>query len=69
MSSEPGPKKPDDFSHLAEGVQPGFLAEYWDFLIHNGKWWLFPVVLVLLVVGALVLVGGTAAAPFLYTLF
>ena len=69
MTSAPGPKKSEDFSDLAEGRQPGFLAEYWDFLIHNGKWWLFPVVLVLLVVGALVLVGGSAAAPFLYTLF
>ena len=69
MSNDPGPNRSQDFSEFAEGDQPGFLAEYWDFLIHNGKWWLFPVLLVLLVVGALVLVGGTAAAPFLYTLF
>ena len=33
------------------------------------KWWLAPVILALLVVGAFVVLGGTAAAPLIYTLF
>ena len=59
----------DDFSEMATGPQTGIVREFWDFLLHNKKWWLTPIVLVLLVVGALVLLSGTAAAPFIYTLF
>jgi hypothetical protein len=45
------------------------LGELCDFLRHNKKWWLTPIVVMLLLVGALVILGGTAAAPFIYTLF
>ena len=45
------------------------VAEFWDFLKHNKKWWLLPIVIVLLMLGALVMLGSTAAAPFIYTLF
>ena len=41
----------------------------WDFLKHNKKWWLTPIILVLLLFGVLLILGGTAAAPFIYTLF
>lgn len=44
-------------------------AELWDFLRHNKKWWLTPIVLVLVLLGVLVWLGGTGAAPFIYTLF
>jgi hypothetical protein len=58
------------FEELAGREQsPGFLAEYWDFLRHNKKWWLTPIVVVLLLFGALMVLSGTAAAPFIYTLF
>ena len=55
-------------THAAE-ERVGLLAEFWDFVKHNKKWWLLPILIVLLVVGALVLLSGTAAAPFIYTLF
>jgi hypothetical protein len=46
------------------------LFELWQFLRMRKKFWLFPIVLVLLVFGGLiVLVQGTAVAPFIYTLF
>ncbi len=45
------------------------LSEFWAFMRQNKKWWLLPFVLVLLALGTLVLLGGTAAAPFIYTLF
>lgn len=45
------------------------LGEFWDFLKHNKKWWLLPIILVLLLLGVLILLSGTAAAPFIYTLF
>jgi len=47
-----------------------FLAELWQFMRVRKKYWLAPIVLVLLVFGGLiVLVQGSAVAPFIYTLF
>ncbi|MCD4822973.1 MAG: DUF5989 family protein [Phycisphaerae bacterium] len=43
--------------------------EFWDFLKHNKKWWLTPILLIMLVLGLLVFLGGTGAAPFIYALF
>jgi hypothetical protein len=43
--------------------------EIWLFLRTTGKWWLVPVLLSLLALGALALLSGTAYAPFIYTLF
>jgi hypothetical protein len=47
----------------------GLVGEFLDFLAHNKKWWLLPIVTVLLLLGVLILLSGTAAAPFIYTLF
>jgi len=45
-------------------------AELWDFLQERKKYWLMPIFLVLLVFGGLILmVQGSAVAPFIYTLF
>ena len=47
-----------------------FLKDLWGFLRQRRKFWLVPVILVLLTFGALiVLTSGTAIAPFIYTLF
>ncbi len=55
---------------VAEPPSSGSLiGEFWDFLKHNKKWWLLPIVMVLLLLGVLILLSGTAAAPFIYTLF
>ncbi len=59
----------NDFERQAEQAESGILREFFDFLRHNKKWWLTPVILALLLVGLLVLLSGTAAAPFIYTLF
>ncbi len=59
----------DDFSEQANEPSPGFFREFWDFLRYNKKWWLTPIILALLVVGGLVILGGTSLAPFIYTLF
>lgn len=46
------------------------MKDLWNFLRARKKWWLLPVILVLLAVGALlVLTSGTAVAPFVYTFF
>jgi hypothetical protein len=39
------------------------------FLRANKKWWLAPILVAILLLGLLVVLGGTAAAPFIYTLF
>lgn len=54
-----------------EGAQPrqSLAAEIWDFLRTNKKWWMLPIVVVFAFFGVLMLIGGTAAAPFIYTLF
>lgn len=47
-----------------------FLSDLWDFLKVRKKFWLAPIILVLLLFGALiVLTSGSAIAPFIYTLF
>jgi len=46
------------------------LKEFWDFLRVRKKWWLTPIVLVLLLLGALIVFAqGSAVSPFIYTLF
>lgn len=47
-----------------------FLMELWAFMRERKKFWLLPIILVLLLFGALlVLTEGSAVAPFIYTLF
>lgn len=46
------------------------LREFWCFLKERKKWWLAPIVIVLLLLGALIAFTETSAlAPFIYTLF
>jgi hypothetical protein len=45
------------------------LSEFWYLLSHTKKWWLLPILIILLAMGLLVLLSGTAVAPFIYTLF
>jgi len=48
----------------------GILTEFWYFLSHTKKWWLLPILVVLVLVGALlVFAQGSALAPFIYTIF
>lgn len=47
-----------------------FLKQFWEFLRVRKKWWLGPIVGMLLLLGLLlVLTQGSAVAPFIYTLF
>lgn len=45
------------------------IKEFFAFLGANKKWWLLPLVLAMLALAGLVFLGGTAVAPFVYTLF
>ena len=47
-----------------------FLNDLWAFMRERKKFWLAPIIIVLLLLGGLiVLTEGTAVAPFIYTLF
>jgi|TARA_B100001971_G_C18070944_1_gene473056 hypothetical protein len=47
-----------------------FLKEFWDFLKVRKKYWLIPILLVLLIFGGLIILSqGSAVAPFIYTIF
>lgn len=59
----------EDFARQATEKGPGFFAELRDFLRYSKKWWITPIVVVLVIIGVLILLGSTAAGPFIYTLF
>lgn len=47
-----------------------FLKEFILFIKENKKWWLVPMIVVMLLLGLVIVVGqGTALAPFVYTFF
>ena len=57
------------FEESAREPTPSLVAEFWQFLCHNKKWWLLPIVIVLLIFGVLIFLAGTGAAPAIYTFF
>jgi hypothetical protein len=47
-----------------------FLKEFWEFLIVRKKYWLLPILFVLVLFGGLIVLSqGSAVAPFIYTIF
>lgn len=46
-----------------------FIKELIAFIVETKKWWLVPIVFVLLIVGLLVMFADSAVAPFIYSLF
>lgn len=58
-----------EFEDLAQEQEPGLLKEIWTFIKEEKIWWMGPIVLALLLVGVLVALTSTGAAPFIYTLF
>jgi hypothetical protein len=47
-----------------------FLAELWSFLKVRKKFWLLPILIVMVLLGGLIVLShGSAVAPFIYTLF
>ena len=50
--------------------QLGLIREFWAFMRVRKKWWLLPIIVVMLLVGSLlVFAQGSALAPFIYTIF
>lgn len=64
--------KSDDknaFESARNTADRSIFAELWSFLATNKKWWLGPIIFILILFGFLIMLGGSAAAPFIYSLF
>ena len=47
-----------------------FIKEFWEFLKVRKKYWLIPIILILVLFGGLIILSqGSAVAPFIYTIF
>tara|TARA_B100001778_G_C18284189_1_gene492344 strand:- start:268 stop:417 length:150 start_codon:yes stop_codon:yes gene_type:complete len=47
-----------------------FIKEFWEFLRVRKKYWLLPIIIVLVIFGGLIILSqGTVVAPFIYTIF
>jgi hypothetical protein len=50
--------------------QVSLLAEFWDFLKYRKKWWLAPILIMLVLLSFLIIfTEGSALAPFIYAIF
>lgn len=48
----------------------GLVSEFWEFLRVRKKWWLAPIVIIMMLFGSLIVfTQGSALAPFVYTIF
>jgi hypothetical protein len=60
----------NDFEQAAAAQRDASLVRELGGLVYNTKkWWLVPVLVALLLIGLMLLASGSAAAPFIYTLF
>lgn len=59
----------EDLQELLEKPNHGIVREFLSFARAHKKLWLVPLFLILLLAGALILIGGSSAAPFIYRLF
>ncbi len=57
------------FEEAGQQEQSSLLSELWQMVKENKKYWLIPLIVGLLIFGVLIMLGGTAVAPFIYTLF
>jgi hypothetical protein len=65
MSDQPA----SEFEKAAVRGSSGLLGDFWGFLRSTRKWWLLPILTVLMLFGLLMLLSATAAAPLIYTLW
>jgi len=65
--SPPDPRQSLD--SLGDQKQPSLAAELMAFLMHNKKWWMLPIFVVLAIFGLLAALASSSVAPFLYNLW
>jgi hypothetical protein len=57
----------NEFEEEAQAERISIIGEFWEFLKYNKKWWLLPILVVLLLMGVFVVLGATGILPFIYT--
>jgi hypothetical protein len=63
------PPREKSFAEHAAEKPKGFFADFFHFIRHNKKWWITPIFVILILVSALLILGGSGVAPFIYSLF
>ena len=63
------PPQPQSFADAGQAAQRGLLGEFVGFMSDNAKWWLIPFGVVFGLLGTVLVLGSTGAAPFIYALF
>jgi hypothetical protein len=69
MSEKKSAEDRNEFERLGEEDQLSLVGEFILFIRENKAWWMIPILLVLGLVGIMVALTSTGAAPFIYTLF
>jgi hypothetical protein len=59
----------DNEALFKDASRHGFLSELWYFLKTSKKWWMLPLLVSFVLMGVILVLAKTAAAPFIYTLF
>ncbi|MDX1925441.1 MAG: DUF5989 family protein [Pirellulaceae bacterium] len=59
----------NDFEQAGDERPPTLVQEFMQFIVENKKWWMIPILLSFGLIGLLVILSSTGAAPFIYTLF
>jgi hypothetical protein len=62
-------EEPESIEPFADGVDPGIVREFFDFLRCSKKWWLIPLLLGLALTATIAVVSSSPIFPFIYTLF
>ena len=59
----------NDFEKAGQEKPESLLREFLQFVIENKKWWMIPILVMLLGLGLLSMLSSTGAAPFIYSIF
>ena len=62
-------QKKTSFEEAGAEKDPSLIRQFFEMLKGNKKYWLLPIILMLVVLGIMIVLGSSAAAPFIYTLF
>lgn len=63
------PNSKNEFEQEGDEKPLSLVQEFMQFIVENKKWWLIPILLSFGLIGLLVVLSSTGAAPFIYTLF
>lgn len=59
----------DEFEKASHQPAASLVEEFWQFIRENKAWWMIPILVCLGILGIVIVMASTGAAPFIYTLF